>query len=338
MAETTLTIEYEHAASHKRKPPQMRRNNRLSMAMLTMAATAVGENSTFARQSPRPSDIYFPGGFQLRNAPFGSESSTPIATTAGLTYGVDILNDQLYFTCQVEASRVGQIWRVNPDGTGQTLLVTRPAFSSPRQIQAYEGQVYWNERENFYRANPDGTGVELVMQTDEEAHLSTQFAIGNGRLYWMQLSSTQLYSRLLDGSDYQRIDVGVFGDEMEEIHPFSDGLIIGIGNNTALGQPPSRVVTIDYDTGEATTLWSQMLELGLEFGSVNTFGDRVYFSINDRGGCTMYSMPLTGGDPQTEFTTTRYAPYQMLLVPAPASGLIAGAWGLGLRRRRRAMA
>jgi hypothetical protein len=111
---------------------------------------------------------------------------------------VTVSGSFVYFSVGGTESGVYSCPREGCLATGPKLLTTDvdASYSSPMQIEVYEGNVYWTEYYDVsgaYRTGIDGGGTTRVSKGDSFSY-STNIAVGPGGIFWTNDNSNQKVS------------------------------------------------------------------------------------------------------------------------------------------------
>ncbi|MBX3415046.1 MAG: hypothetical protein KF708_20350, partial [Pirellulales bacterium] len=102
-------------------------------------------------------DNVFYQGIRRSNLDGTSVENLVVGDARGVGLALDLTASKLYYT----DAATHQIFRSNLDGSGQELLLSLDHM--PRDIELFDGQMYWMSQFGVYRANTDGTGMTQVL-------------------------------------------------------------------------------------------------------------------------------------------------------------------------------
>jgi hypothetical protein len=271
--------------------------------------------------------IYFTSGRFIRSSVAGTNTVNTIyahPTDAGRPMYASPLGSSLYWTTYYP----GHLRRSDLDGKNVQTLVNQ-GDTTTRALQFQGGKVYWaNEPLGaIYRSNLDGTSVETVISgyTGEFDGI-WDFELHGDRIYWVGWSTTKISSIRLDGSDYREVfPAGITRAFSLEI---DNNRLIVSDNRSVQPTQTGRILSIALDGTDVQTLVDGPYAVGMD-----VHGGRVYYG--DERTFDISSIPTTGGAVRTELHQDGGRPWQIDVVPEPASSLAVSMMMLLCLTRRR---
>jgi len=149
-------------------------------------------------------DASNPGGTnQLYRANLdGSDVQVVTTVTSGIGgVGLDESTGEIYF------GSINGLYRVNPDGTGLTQLVSGYIFSD---VEVVGSKVYWSSISSIRSANLDGTG-ETTLVSGQQSIVGLDVVESLGQMFWSDQSGAAVSRSELDGSGLVQLATGQFG-------------------------------------------------------------------------------------------------------------------------------
>lgn len=197
-------------------------NNGGTYTVTLKSKSAVGETS-FSKQitvtgAPSIKQLYFIeyGANLIKKLPLdGSGASTnvlDITGKAGVGLAYDEVNDKIYFS-DFEVAVQGNIWRMNPDGSGLQAIVTGISDPYGIALDVPGGKIYWtDDAGNISRANLDGSNPQIgIVNINGGQMRAIALDQDNNTMYYYEVNSEILYKANMDGTNPVALVTGVYG-------------------------------------------------------------------------------------------------------------------------------
>lgn len=135
-----------------------------------------------------------------------------ITGKGGSGMAFDAVNNKVYFS-DFEVADMGNIWRMNLDGTGLTAIVSNISDPYGVAIDAAGGKVYWvDDLGNVSRANLDGSSPQIgIVNIPGGQMRAIALDPENNKMYFYEVNIEVLYVANMDGSNVTPLITGSYG-------------------------------------------------------------------------------------------------------------------------------
>lgn len=207
---------------------------------------------------------------------------------AGPGMAYDAVNNKIYFS-DFEVTGSGNIWRMNPDGTGLTAIASNLTDPYGVAVDPAGGKVYWvDDLGNVSRANLDGSSPEIGLVNIPSGQMrAIALDPENNKMYFYEVNIEVLYVANMDGTNVTPLLTGTYGYAIlvDTVH---DKLYYDDQNASKLFQvnlDGTGQVTIDAD---GTRIYGMALDYST---------NKLYWSGRDNG--MIFRSNLDGSSPET---------------------------------------
>jgi PKD repeat protein len=149
------------------------------------------------------------------SAPATVTNVLDITDKNGLALAYDATNQKIYFS-GLDVDEVGGVWKVNPDGTGVTNVVTDLYDPYGIALNVAANKLYitdfGEEVGAIYQTSLTGTGKITVVENEEESgYAAVALDLVNSKMYYFPYDDENLYRANLDGTGKEVVVAGAFG-------------------------------------------------------------------------------------------------------------------------------
>lgn len=204
----------------------------------------------------------------------------------GMVY--DAVNKKVYFS-DFEVTGSGNIYRMNPDGSGLTAIVSNLVDPYGLALDQAAGKIYWaDDAGNISRANLDGSNPEIGLVNIPSGQMrAVALDPENNKMYFYEVNQEILYSANLDGSNVTALLTGTYGyailvDTVNDKIYYDDQNAAKLWRVNLDGTNP---VTIDAD---GTRIYGMFIDYST---------NKLYWSGRDNG--SIFRANLDGSSPET---------------------------------------
>ncbi|MBX7168192.1 MAG: DUF5050 domain-containing protein [Pirellulales bacterium] len=208
--------------------------------------------------------------------------------------------DVYYYTANEPAT----IERIQPDGSGQTTLVTQGIFGTALKVNAPRNEIYFSDWDlgyigesvpnKIYRSNLDGTGITTIV--DDGGMAIFDIAVDNGaeKLYWTDAIGQTIRRSNFDGSNQETLrtserDVYALDLDLSAGQMYWTNSATGeIRRSNLDGSSPETLLTLSDVTGLALDVAGGKMYFGSRAPSMSLIQRA---NLDGSGVETLYSIP-----------------------------------------------
>jgi len=269
-----------------------------SYTVTLKAISAVGESTTSrtitVAGAPVVKDLFFMeygATSAIKKVALSTNTASnvlDITGKGGAGMAFDAVNNKIYFS-DFELADAGNIWRMNPDGTGLTAIATGINDPYGVAVDPAGGKVYWVDNAgNVSRANLDGSSPQIGLVNIPGGNMrAIALDPENNKMYFYDVNIEDLYVANMDGTNVAKLLTGTYGY----------AILIDTVNDK-----------LYYDDQNANKLWQVNLD-GTAPVTIDASGDRIYGMLIDysanklywssRDGNKLMRANLDGSSPET---------------------------------------
>ena len=194
---------------------------------------------------------------------------------AGSGMAYDATNKKIYFT-DFDTTPFGNIWRVNPDGSGLEALVANITDPYSIALDVAGNKMYWvDDAGNVSRANLNGSSPEIgILNVPAASWRGLALDLKNRKMYAYDAEEENLYIANLDGSNATIIISEIYGyavavDTVNSKVYFEDQRVLKRANLDGsnietVDAKSTRIYGIEIDNKENKLYWG-----GRDSGELN---------------------------------------------------------------------